>query len=117
MVLAMTERMRDPGTPSQPAIEASMPKPAWLPIIGTPSTTMPGIPPDCSVFIICTQLPWASTQVSSQLPEGSFLIGLGPADAQPKAANCDGAVVNWTCRVRSTPAFARERLSSVANCA
>jgi len=54
---------------------------AWLPAIGTPSTTSAGIPPDCSVCIIWTQLPWASTMLSSQLPVGCCSDESGsPAD-------------------------------------
>ena len=68
------------------------------PIIATPPTAMPGMPPDWTVFIICTQLPSASTIEISQLPTGAFDFAL----FQPEAAMAAAPLVRRTWLVRST---------------
>src|SRR5713226_9338760 len=93
-VLPIVERIR-PDPANQPAMELARLVTAWLPTIGTPSTTSPGIPPLWSVFIICTQLPWGSTRLSSQLTES----GLGLAAWRPAAL--PGVAVTSTCLRRS----------------
>jgi hypothetical protein len=56
----------------RPSSFADAPKVAWLPTIGTPPTTWPGMPEPCSVSMNWHQLPSASTTAISQLPVGCF---------------------------------------------
>ena len=70
MVFPMTLRMRAPGARRASRGLSIRPVVQWVPTMGMPPTTMPGMPPPCSVFIICTQLPRESTTASSQLPLG-----------------------------------------------
>ena len=103
----MHERIRPPPV-NQPPIAASRLAMPWLPTIGTPPSTSPGMPPLCSVFIICTQLPSASTMLSSQLPVGC--LGFAPA-----ASSAAGGETSSTCSVRST--FGLLRRIRSASCA
>src|SRR3546814_2444338 len=69
-VLPMMQRAFAPLISTVSIGLCNAPKVAWLPTIGMPPTTCPGMPEPCSVSMNWHQLPSASTTAISQLPLG-----------------------------------------------